>query len=68
LTNSIAEDVKLVNSQLSFQTLEELLVSQDHQLSAILAPPDSQMMDIHALLAHQERFNTRFPHMMLKVT
>jgi hypothetical protein len=68
LTNSIVEDVKLANSQLSFQTLEELLVSQDHQLFAILAPLDSQMMDTHALLAHQERFNTRLPHMMLKVT
>jgi hypothetical protein len=26
------------------------------------------MMDTHALLAHQERFNTKLPHMMLKVT
>jgi len=68
LINTTVEDVKLANSQHSSQMLRELLVSQDQLLLATLAQLDNQMMDTHVLHAHQEKFNTKFHHMMLKVT
>jgi hypothetical protein len=62
------EDVILANGQHSCQTQQEINVSKDQLLSADHATKDNLMIDIHALLAQLDRFNSNNHHMMLKAT
>jgi len=62
------EDVILANGQHSCQTQQETNVWKDQLLSAEHVPKDNLMMDIHVLLAQLDKFNSKHPHMMLKVT
>lgn len=55
LINTHAEDVKLANGQHTCQTHKELDALSDHKLSAIAAPLEDQMMDIHAKTAQLDK-------------
>jgi len=68
LMPTAVEDVILANGQHSCQTQQETNVWKDQLLSAEHAPKDNLMMDIHALHAQLDRFNSNNHHMMLKET
>jgi hypothetical protein len=56
LTEPLAVDAKTADGQEKFQINSELLVFQDHLLSAMTAPPDNQPMVIAVKNAQQDKF------------